>query len=235
MKNSRVYALLLSALAVGALSGCVRFKPVDDPTRFYVLTAQAPREPLPDVARLTNLVFVSAIEMPAYLDNPRIAVRREEHRIDYSELHQWAEPLRQSISRGLRDNLAAILGDEHVYPLSRPRPVGDLIQVQVSLSRFELTPDQGARLVADWRLIRTKSGEVLAAQHTEEQCVYPNNARDFTPAVAALTQVLADLSRDIASILVQVESNRAARRGEYTTVIETAGGAISTYRSGRNP
>ena len=203
MKTRHSLALLLANLAVGALSGCVNFKPVEDPTRFYVLTAQASREPLPNAARLTNLVFVATVEMPAYLDNPRIAVRRDEHQLDYSDRHQWAEPLRQGVRRSLRDNLATLLGSQFVYPLSHRRPAGDVIELQVSLSRFELASDQGARLVADWRLVQTKGGEVLAARHTEARCAYANNASDFTPAVTALTQVLADLSREIASTLEQ--------------------------------
>jgi len=209
MKTSRSFALLLSALAVGAFSGCLSFKPVEDLTRFYVLTAQAPSEPLPGAARLTNLVVVAAVEMPAYLDNPRIAVRRDEHRLDYSDLHQWAEPLRESINRGLRDSLTALLGSERVWPVSHRGPAGDVIEVQVSLSRFEFVSDQGARLVADWRLARAKSGEVLAARHTDERRAYPNSAPDFTPAVAALTQVLANLSREIATTLVQVAPSAA--------------------------
>ena len=205
MKARRSFALLLPALAVGAFSGCLSFKPVDDPTRFYVLTAQTPREPLPEASRLTNVVFVAAVETPAYLDDPRIAVRRDEHRLDYSDLHHWSEPLRESVRRGLRDNLAALLGSESVYPLSRRRPAGDVIEVQVSLSRFELTSDHGARLVADWRLVRVKSGEVLAARHTDERRVYQDNPSDFISAVTALSHTLANLSREIASTLVQGE------------------------------
>jgi len=203
MKTRRFLARLLAALAIGALSGCVNFKPVEDLTRFYVLTARASREPLPDAARLTNLVFVAAVEMPAYLDNPRIVVRRDEHQLDFSDQHQWAEPLRQSIRRGLRDNLATLLGSQFVYPLSHRRLAGDVIELQVSLSRYELASDQSARLVADWRLVRTKGGEVLAARHTEARCAYASDASDFTPAVTALTHVLAELSREIASTLEQ--------------------------------
>jgi uncharacterized lipoprotein YmbA len=209
MKTSNPFVPLLSALAVGALSGCVNFKPVEDLTRFYVLTAQAPRESLPGAARLTNLVFVAAVETPAYLDNPRIAVRRDEHRLDYSDLQQWGEPLRESVSRGLRDNLAALLGNERVHPLSRRRPAGDVIEVQVSLSRFELASDHSARLVADWRLVRTKRGEVLAARHTDERRAYRDSPSDFTPAVTALSETLATLSREIASTLVQVVPSAA--------------------------
>jgi uncharacterized lipoprotein YmbA len=204
MKACRSFALLLPALAVGAFSGCLSFKPVDDPTRFYVLTAQTPHEPVPETSRLTNVVFVAAVETPAYLDDPRIAVRRDEHRLDYSDLHHWSEPLRESVSRGLRDNLAALLGSESVHPLSRRRPAGDVIEVQVSLSRFELASDHGARLVADWRLVRAKSGEVLAAQHTDERRVCRDNPSDLISAVTALSHTLANLSREIASTLVQV-------------------------------
>ena len=203
MKTRHSLLLMLAALAVGALSGCVNFKPVEDPTRFYVLTAQASRESLPDAVRLTNLVFVSEVEIPAYLDNPRIAVRRDEHQLDFSDRHHWAEPLRDGVRRSLRDNLAAMLGSRSVYLLSRRRPAGDVIELQVSLSRFEVASDQSARVIADWRLVRTKGGEVLAARHTDQRREYQNNPSDFTPAVTALSQTLADLSRQIALTLKQ--------------------------------
>jgi uncharacterized lipoprotein YmbA len=209
MKKRRSTGLLLSALAVGAFSGCLSFKPVEDPTRFYVLSADARREPLPDAGRLTDLLFVAAVETPAYLDSLHIAVRRDQNALEYSDLHQWSEPLRESVNRSLRDNLVALLGSERVHPLSRRRPASDVIELQVSLSRFELASDHSARLVADWRLVRAKDGEVLAARHTDEQSAYPDNPSDFAPAVAALSHTLANLSREIALTLVQVAPSGA--------------------------
>lgn len=203
MKTLHSLSLILAALAVGALSGCVNIKPVEDNTRFYVLTALASRESLPDAGRLTNLVFMSDVEIPAYLDNPRIAVRRDEPLIDYSDRHHWAEPLRDGVRRSLRDNLAAMLGSQSVFLLSHRRPAGDVIELQVSLSRFEVTSDQSARVIADWRLVRTKSGEVLASRHTDQRREYQDNPLDFSPAVTALSHTLADLSRQIALTLKQ--------------------------------
>jgi uncharacterized lipoprotein YmbA len=203
MRTRHALSLLLAALVVGALCGCVNFKPVEDTTRFYVLTAQASRESSPDKGRLTNLVFVSEVEIPAYLDNPRIAVRRDEPLIEYSDRRHWAEPLHDGVRRSLRDNLAAILGSQSVFLLSHRRPAGDVIEVQVSLSRFEVTFDQSARVIADWRLVRTKSGEVLASRHTDQRREYQDTPFDFSPAVTALGHTLADLSSQIALALKQ--------------------------------
>ncbi len=220
--NARCFfALLGSTLAVGSGGGCLRFPPVEDATRFYVLTAQTPREPLPGAARLTTGVFAEAVGTPAYLDDPRIAVRRGENRLDYSDRHQWAEPLRESVSRVLRDNLEALLGSGTVYPLSRRRPAGDVIDVQVSLSRFELASDQVARLVAEWRLVRTQDGAVLATGHTDTRRPYPDNPSDLTPAVTALSDTLADLSREIAARLLAVAPSAARSRARAPDGLST--------------
>jgi len=213
MKARCSLALLLSLLAVGAISGCLSFKPVEDPTRFYVLTSQASREPPPGAARLTNSVFVAPVETPTYLDDPRIAVRQDENRLNYSDLHHWAEPLRQGVRRGLRDNLVALLGDATVHQLRHRGPGDDVIEVQVNVSRFELGSDLRAHLVADWRLVNVKSGEVLAARHSDERRAYRDNPSDYSPAVMALSGTLADLSREIASVLVQV--TRSANRSTF--------------------
>ena len=215
MKARRKFNLLWSALAVGVLSGCVSFKPVEDSTRFYVLTADAHCELLPEAARLTNLVFVAAIEIPAYLDSLHIAIRRGQNRLEYSETDQWGEPLREGVHRGLRDNLVTLLGGERVPPSSRRRPAGDVFEVQVSVSRFELASDSSARLVADWRLVRAKTGEVLAARHTDERTPYQGSKSNFAPAVVALNTSLGILSREIASALVHTATSVQGQRSDW--------------------
>lgn len=106
MKPSRRFPLARLALAAVplALAGCTLLpEPRPDPTRFYVLAADASAAAVPR----GSPVQLRAVEVAGYLRNRPMVVRRGESEIEFREHARWAEPLEQGVARVLSSGLRA--------------------------------------------------------------------------------------------------------------------------------
>lgn len=203
MKRACLLMCLSAAAASLALCGCLSLKPATDPTRFYVLSCPGAAEPLTQEAHLGWSVCVAKIETPAYLDHPGLAVRRQDNQIEYLEWHQWAEPVQEGLTRCLREGLASLLGPARVAPLAHRRPAGPCLEVQASVSQFEINAAGQAVLHVRWRLVETGSGTVRHAQVSELMQAVPQPTSAPANAVAALSQLVAQWSRQVAEAVVR--------------------------------
>lgn len=189
-----------SALATTAaallLAGCVNLEPVADPTRHYVLASTARSVETASGDCATTLVL-GPVTLPAHLENARIAVRVGANEVRYSEYHRWAEPLRESVARLLREELAAADPDTCVLPFGPGTPSTFDRQLIVEITRLDFTPENRAHVTANWRLVdRHDRGDVSTAvfQSVREFEASPN---DFVPAVAALNGLLTELAEKL--------------------------------------
>jgi uncharacterized lipoprotein YmbA len=171
------------------------------PTQFYVLTALPSSEripPLPGDKR--NLaVGIGPVELPRYLDQPQIATRLSPTTLSLSEFHRWAEPLKDSVSRVLAQNLSNLLTTDYIaiYPWARSTSVD--YQVGIDLIHFEGTFGEQSVLEARWYILDAKRERELM-RNTSSASV-PVDTKDYKTLVAAMSQTLEKLSRDIAVAL----------------------------------
>lgn len=125
--------------------------------------------------------------LPEYLDRDALLVPQGQAGLQPLPGWRWAEPLRESVPRVLREDLAALLGAAQVW--TSPVPPGVVVQQQlrVELLAFEATSDRGGvRLQARWTITdpagtqppraasasievrsRAGDGDALAAAHRE--------------------------------------------------------------------
>ncbi len=96
-----------SLLAVFALSGCAMFHPLEDPTRFYVLSAPDNVPPVTgaDANAKRWKIALRPVEVPSFLATKTIAVRVDRNEITYAEFSRWAESLDQGVARLVKDVL----------------------------------------------------------------------------------------------------------------------------------
>jgi uncharacterized lipoprotein YmbA len=191
-----IFGSLIGAAALAG--GCFSLRPTEDPTRFYVLSVGPIEGSLPAQPGPAPAIYLAPVGIPAYLDNPGIALRRGDNRVEYSRIHHWAEPLRDGVERCLREHLARLTGSEQVGGADRRRPSGDHLEVQVILSRFEIADNGTALLAARWRILQGRAGRVLHFGTTDIRRPYPATEGAFEGAVGALGGTLAELSRAIA-------------------------------------
>jgi uncharacterized lipoprotein YmbA len=162
------------------------------PSSFYVL---APLEAAGDPAGGVSL-GVGPIRVAEYLERPQIVTRRGEFTLELAEFHRWGEPIEESISRVLAENLGALLRTSRVrrHPWRDGREVD--VQVELDVRRFDGPAEGPVELVAHWRVRRGHESveDVFRARE-------PLESSGYGAIAAAMSRSLQALSRDIAAAI----------------------------------
>jgi len=189
--SARAFFVLLAMLMLAA--GCFKGPPPD----FYVLHATTNES----VAGVEHgvAVGVGPIELPAHLDRSQIVTRTSDYQLDLSESHQWAEPLKNSVSRVITVNLSNMLESNRVYVIPRRQKISLDFQVSIDIARFDGRLGDAAALGARWTLYGSDTREPLLSKTT---IVY-EKTRDgsYDALVAASSKTLEVLSKEIAEAI----------------------------------
>jgi uncharacterized lipoprotein YmbA len=197
-----------AALGVGAwlLAGCGSLSAKPDPSRFFTLSALSQAEESagtrPPASPGISL-GVGPITLPGYLDRQEIVIRVAPNQIDLSENDRWAEPLEENFSRVLSQNIAAILRADRINAYPWPIDKRPVYQVEVEVLRFEANTAQEAQLSARWTV--RHSGKKDSIRYRETRLSRPAKARSTDAAVAALSEVVGDFSREIAEAIESMD------------------------------
>ena len=153
----------LLALIALPFSGCQLAEP-SDPTEFYVLaspsaasTAAAPGEPL------AAIVGIERVRLPGYLSRSDFVVRDAGARVRLQSFQRWAEPLEQSLTRGLRQGLDAELPWARVIDEPWRRSIASDYTVRFDIEQFEPDLAEGVVLMRALVYVRAReAGEIIA-------------------------------------------------------------------------
>lgn len=201
MRRFTILLMMLTLVCLPA-GGCVSLGPKADPSRFYTLTSlaeagMAPGKEWPHPASFS--LGIGPIEFPAYLDREQLVTRISQNRFAIAETDRWVEPLAENFARVLSQNLSALLGADKVirYPWqNNQRPA---YQVRVEVLRFEPNAALNAQLMARWVVVDAGANRALSAKESRLKRAIKGNSTE--ESVAALSEILADFSREIAAVL----------------------------------
>jgi uncharacterized protein len=190
-------ALLLGAVLVwgaGCLAGA------SAPTRFYTLvpTAVPPIEANAITAKPGPAIGVAPVTLPGYLDRRQIVTRRGRDEIELGEFDLWSEPLKDSATRVLGEDLAILLRTDRVARLSWRGSHRVQYQVAVEVARFEGAAGADVTLEARWRILGGDGKELALRRSTVTEVV---GAPGYGALVAAMSRALGALSREIATAI----------------------------------
>ncbi|HBG18919.1 MAG TPA: hypothetical protein DDY32_06475 [Desulfobulbaceae bacterium] len=185
------------------LSACGR----TPPAAYYHLSAVDPGrqgspmeaigEAIGEAAIGEAAIGIGPVRLPDYLDRPQIVNLEGSNRLQLAEGHRWAEPLKVSIPRTIRENLATALATEKLFYFPWNQAVD--YQIPVEIVRFEGVGYQMAHLEAIWS-VQDPQGTAILAQRRSEYRV-PTGSSDSEGLVQALSQALGLFSREIAEQL----------------------------------
>jgi hypothetical protein len=146
---------------------------------------------------------VGPIVLPERLNRPQIVTRVGAHEVFLSEFSQWAEPLQDSFTAVLSENLSRMVPTDRivVYPWSARTKID--LKVEVEVIHFSGRPDEAVNLAARWRLARGDGSEILPLQLSSYN--ESIGAGGTEALVAAMSRALGNLSRDIASAISSAE------------------------------
>jgi uncharacterized lipoprotein YmbA len=179
------------------LPGCSGlFKPAPSSERHFVLTALPAAD---DTAQTLTApaIGLGRVKLPDYLFDTSLAVRQAPNEIRYLPLVLWAERLDVGLQRVLAANLGSLLPSEHIRLSAWRRDHVD-VEVHVTIEQFDIHTSGEGVLTARWRIVSPGGAETLEAGESHGRLSGPAPDVDPSGAVATLSSLAADLSRELA-------------------------------------
>jgi uncharacterized lipoprotein YmbA len=203
MKNDTIQLSLvfLSAVLL-VLSACTG---TTKPSNFYVLSALPEAETAVKGVGDENAlaIGIGPITLPIYLDRSQIVTRISRNELKMDEFNRWAEPLKENFFRVLAENLSVLLNtvDVSIYPRRMLTPVN--YQVAIDVSRYDVTSDGKALLIAYWAVLGKDGRKILVKKKSILRA--DTASMDYKDIVAAQNQALSELSRAIAAEIKKLQ------------------------------
>lgn len=205
------YLLITLGLLSVILAGCA----VSPSSKFYQLSSVQNRTSVAsdDSLKKNQTIAIGPVRIPDYLDRPQIVVRSGKNELKLSEFDRWAGSLEGDVTRVLVEDISTLLPAEHFsvvrwipYLESQlPAPY----RVQVLVDRFEGTLGDSVQLTAQWRVF-AENGSLLLRK--ESRISGQINGSSYVALVAAMSDALAKLSRDIAEGIISVLPQEPAKK-----------------------
>jgi uncharacterized protein len=195
--------ILGTSLMVG---GCA-----SQPSRFYLLSALPNTETaaLATSGEQATTIGVGPVTLPRYLDRPQIITRTSPYELKLAEFDRWAESLDTNFTRVLAENLALLIPTARVAVMPWPRATTIDYQIIVDVTHFLSQVGGESLLIADWILFKGEGQQVLLTEKSRVSA--PAGGQDYAAMVAAMSQAVASLSREIATGIRGVGPRASAR------------------------
>lgn len=192
MNNMNHGAFAIIAVLASMLSACST-----SPTpRLYII------EPVSAAAGVQAdqrwSIAVAAVMIPPYLDRKEIVTHDQRYQIKSAEFDRWAEPLDQNIANTLAENLSVFVPTDQVvaYPWYPAQKFDYTVRVRVI--KFGASPGGIVELSASWLLLDSNN-EPFKLMKTNYEI--ERQGDDVLSLVAAMSDAIEQLSRDIANVL----------------------------------
>ena len=200
----RARLVVASWAALGlAVTGCVSLKRTPE-ARFFVLRSLAEPAAAPALAK-QGLVGVLPVRLPGHLERPQLVTWAAPGELRIDEFVRWGEPLDAGLTRTLTENLVALLPDNFVARYPWRATAVPRCRVIVELRSFGLQPSGEVLLDGRWALLPTSGEQPLArgsGRFTRGPLPRGAAGVDPTAEVEAMSELVADISRDIAKAVL---------------------------------
>jgi uncharacterized lipoprotein YmbA len=163
--------------------------------KFYVLNSLAgnPSEVQTEENKLKVVLGIGPIKLPEYLDRPQIMSRTGGNKLEYTEFHQWAEPLKDNFARVLGENLSVLIPTNQIHLYPWRRSAGIDYQLEVDVISFEGSLEGDSVLTVRWTLYgKDRDKALILEKSTFKQTA---TGKDYEAMVSALNQTLEQFSR----------------------------------------
>ena len=158
--------------------------------KFYVLNSlTGSSAEIKTVESHTKLVLgIGPINLPEYLDRPQIMIRTGGNELEFTEFHQWAEPLKDNFARVLGENLSVLLDTNRIHQFPWRRSAEIDYQLKVDVINFDGNLEGESVLTVRWTLYGKGPEKVLfQKKSTFKQAA---TGKDYGAMVSALNKTL---------------------------------------------
>jgi uncharacterized lipoprotein YmbA len=192
-----VLALVVVTLGTSLMvGGCA-----SQPSRFYLLSALPNTEAASMEASGAQgpTIGVGQVTLPRYTDRPQIVTRTSPYELHLAEFDRWAESLDANIARVIADNLSVLIPTSRVVVSPWPRATAIDYQVIIDVTHFLSQVGGESLLIADWTLLKGEGPQALTSGRSRFSA--PAAGQGYAAIVAAMSQTVASLSREIATAI----------------------------------
>jgi uncharacterized lipoprotein YmbA len=208
-----MYPIMLALVVVSLGASLIVGGCASQPSRFYLLSAVPNTETasLEMSGQQGPTIGVGPVTLPRYVDRPQIVTRTSPYELKVAEFDRWAEALDTNFTRVLAENLSILLPTARVVMSPWPRAIPIDYQVTVDVTHFLSQVGGDSLLIADWTLFKGEGQDALTSGRSRFSA--SPGGQDYAAIVAAMSQTVASLSREIATTIRGVGPKVSMRKG----------------------
>jgi uncharacterized lipoprotein YmbA len=192
MRFNPLKIIIITALLI-LPGGCAH----TESAKFYVLNSLTGSNAVikPEAGHNKLTLGIGPINLPEYLDRPQIMTRTGGNELEYTEFHQWAEPLKDNFARVLGENLSVLMDTNRIHQFPWRRSAEIDYQLTVDVINFDGNLEGNSVLTVRWTLYGKDRDKALILQKsTFKQAA---TGKDYQAMVSALNKTLEQFSRDV--------------------------------------
>jgi uncharacterized protein len=207
-----MYPIMLALVVVPLGASLIVGGCASQPSRFYLLSAVPNTETasLEMSGQQGPTIGVGPVTLPRYVDRPQIVTRTSPYELKVAEFDRWAEALDTNFTRVLAENLSILLPTARVVMSPWPRAIPIDYQVTVDVTHFLSQVGGDSLLIADWTLFKGEGQDALTSGRSRFSA--SPGGQDYAAIVAAMSQTVASLSREIATAVRGVGPRVSVRK-----------------------
>ena len=156
-----------------------------------------------DAAGSNYSVAIAPVSVPEGVDRPQMVVRAGGHRVEMSELHRWAEPLKSEIPRVLAAHLRRVLRTARIATADQTASLDADYRIAVDVQRFESTLGERVTIEALWSVRAAQGGRVRTGRSFVSE---PARGPDHEALAAAHGRALAQMAGELAAAIRSLRS-----------------------------
>lgn len=197
----RTVMLVTVVPALLLLTACVNVG-TSPSTRYYLLESKVePTMATGSHGSLSNLsLAIGPVTIAAYLDRPQLVSRLGGNQLRLDDFHQWAEPLKDNITRVIQENLSVLTGAGHVYSYPKRRLVIIDYQIILDVIRFDADADASVSLKSSWRIVKPDDSQWVVEKRSV--IIQQASSKANEDVVDTMSMALATLCKEVARALV---------------------------------
>ena len=175
---------------------------------FYILSSvEGPEFRLESISDGSSnaSIGISPVSLPKYLKKSQIVTRTGSNELHLAEFDLWAGKIEEDIGRVIAENLANLLATDKVFMYPLMAAVKLDYTIKIDISRFDGELGSKVELIVRWSIFDSLGNMVKGptATHLVEPVIGPG----YPEMVAAQSQILASLSRQLAEVIIELSDS----------------------------
>ena len=149
-------------------------------------------------------IGIGPVVIPKILDRPQIVTRTGPNTLKVDEFHRWASPLQAEFAKVLAENISLLLGTDQVAVYPWEAGFKPHYRISLDIRYFEGQLGENVFLDTVWRVSDPQSQKIQSVKTSVIEEPLP--ATDYKALVAAESQAIAQLSREIAQEIRRLQA-----------------------------